>query len=122
MPFFAIGSGPEETQVGVVTFSDEVNVRVNLSSFSNASAINAAVAQIPYTGGATYTSEGLRAVRTQLMAPGRGLRPLSEGVNRVLIVLTDGASTAGSVFLSPPTLLRLRFPQTFFLLQIFSWR
>eukprot|EP00037_Helgoeca_nana_P015140 m.141781 g.141781 ORF g.141781 m.141781 type:complete len:2442 (+) comp22882_c0_seq1:29-7354(+) len=95
VPYFSIGSGADQTQVGVVTFSDEVNVRIGLNNFSSASDINAAVAQIPYTGGSTYTSSGLNIVRTQLMAPGNGLRSLSQGANRVLIVLTDGASTSG---------------------------
>ena len=67
----------------------------SLSRYATAVDINNAVENIPYTGGGTYTSSGLNVVRTQLMTSANGLRNLSSGVSRVLIVMTDGVSTGG---------------------------
>jgi hypothetical protein len=104
VPYFNIGHGDNETQVGVVTFSDVVNLRIALRDWSTAAAVNTAVAGIPYDAGYTYTSAGLNAVRTQLMTPTNGLRALSSGVSRVLIVMTDGVATDGCVRAPPPRL------------------
>ena len=97
VPYFSIGSRDNETQVGVVTFSDVVNLRIALNQYSTATAINTAVQAIPYDAGYTHTSTGLNAVRTQLMTSSNGLRSLASGVSRVLIVMTDGVATNGCV-------------------------
>ena len=81
----------------MVTFSDVVELRIALNQYATASAINAAVQGIPYDMGFTYTSVGLNVVRTQLMTEANGLRPLSTGVSRVVIVMTDGVATDGCV-------------------------
>jgi hypothetical protein len=65
--------------------------------YENASTLINAVDVIPFTTGNTYTSDGLNMVRTQLMTTANGLRPLSTGVARVVIVMTDGVATSGYV-------------------------
>jgi hypothetical protein len=95
IPYFQIGHGNNETQVGVFTFSDIVNEAVLLNQYDTAAGLVARVDTIPYTQGGTYTSSGLSAIRTSMMSLANGMRPLSAGVSRVLIVMTDGASTSG---------------------------
>lgn len=54
-----------------------------------------AIDAIPYPQGGTKTSNGLNKVRTVVLTEEHGLRPPSEGVGRVLVVITDGQSKVG---------------------------
>jgi hypothetical protein len=71
------------------------HARTRLYRYDTVDQIITAVDAIPYTQGGTYTSTGINTVRTQLMTPANGLRPLTSGVSRVLIVMTDGGATNG---------------------------
>ena len=84
--------GSNHTHIGVVTFSSEATVDVRLDRFSDGEgdALTEAVETILYPRGATFTGLGLRVVRTELMAPGDGIRPLSAGAPRMLVLITDG--------------------------------
>eukprot|EP00041_Stephanoeca_diplocostata_P038734 m.1547738 g.1547738 ORF g.1547738 m.1547738 type:complete len:2579 (-) comp25261_c0_seq2:183-7919(-) len=93
--YYSIGMSVNDTRVGVVTFSDETHLRIPLNGYSTAESLTSAVQAIEYSGGATYTSAGLHRIRTEMMTDANGLRPLSAGVSRVLIVVTDGQATPG---------------------------
>lgn len=75
--------------------SSEVTINFHLNKYSNKADILAAIDTIAYPGGGTHTSSGLAEVRKQMFTEENGMRPLSAGAARVLIVLTDGASTRG---------------------------
>ena len=78
--------GPADSQVGVIAFSDSARVEFNLSS--NENFILSAIDAIPYIAGGTNTADALNLVLTQGFL---GARP-TEGIPRVVIVVTDGIS------------------------------
>ena len=87
--------GSNNSRVGVVTFASWATVDIRLDQFADGDedALAAAIQTIPYPRGMTYTGLGLRFVRAELMAPGRGIRPSSENAPRVLVLITDGRPT-----------------------------
>ncbi|EGD78970.1 hypothetical protein PTSG_11807 [Salpingoeca rosetta] len=88
--YFTIGE--HDTRVAVATFASGATVNIRLNDHFDGDALRDAIADIPYPQGQTYTSLGLRAVRQDILTEANGMRPASEGVPRVLVVLTDGNS------------------------------
>ena len=88
--FFTIAEN--RTRVAVATFATGATVNIFLDDYSDGDELRAAIAEIPYPQGQTYTSLGLRAVRQQILVEERGMRESSKGIPRVLVVLTDGNS------------------------------
>jgi hypothetical protein len=88
--------GPNATRVGVVHFSTGTPTPdFLLNRYSNADDIVAAIQTIPYDGLGTQTSLGIQVVMSQLFNEANGMRPVSAGVSRVLIVVTDGQANTG---------------------------
>ena len=98
-------TGDWQTKVALATFSGAANrgadddgthphamVHFDLDQYSNPNDIFAAIDAIPHAGGATYTDRGLALVHTDVLP---AARPVSSGVARILIVITDGAYTPG---------------------------
>ena len=84
--------GSNNSRVGVVTFATRAAVKIQLDQFADGDedALAEAIQTIPYPRGFTYTGLGLRYVRAELMAPGRGIRPSSANAPRMLVLITDG--------------------------------
>jgi len=78
------------TRVGLVTYSSNVGTSINLSTFSSASRLQAAIASLRYSGGLTNTAAALAYVRTRMLTSAAGDR---SNVPNVVVVLTDGKST-----------------------------
>eukprot|EP00041_Stephanoeca_diplocostata_P028709 m.828832 g.828832 ORF g.828832 m.828832 type:complete len:1642 (-) comp23422_c0_seq4:134-5059(-) len=95
--FFTVGSLRNESRVGAVVFASGATIEFDLDDYLTTDAVKAALADIDYPSGATYTSTGLSTVRTGLFEQGtaRGVRPDADGIPRVVIVVTDGVSTGG---------------------------
>jgi hypothetical protein len=87
--------GPNATRVGVASFSNGAFINFNLSTFSNVSAMITAIGNITYLDKGTQTSLGIQLVRDTMFTEANGMRPLSAGVPRVLIVVTDGQANSG---------------------------
>lgn len=81
--------GPTRSQVGVIVFSDDAYVQFNLNTYSDRVTLMSAVNSVPYIGGGTNTADALQLLASQGFV---GARPVSEGVPRVAIVVTDGMS------------------------------
>lgn len=81
--------GPNDVQVGVYIYSSMVTDVFNLTTFSNKADIISEIDGIPYTPGTTATDLGLQAILTKGFVDAR---PVSQGVPRVLVVITDGES------------------------------
>lgn len=83
--------GQSDTTVAVATFSSSGNfkVRFDFKKYYSAQQINAAIQNVPYDGGQTYTGEALTRLRTDLFPLARS------GISHVLIVLTDGRAHDG---------------------------
>ena len=80
---FPIGS--DAVLMGLIQFSNRVDVEVNLTSIDNAAAMESAINGLVYQGGSsTFTSNALEEAFAQFQTFGR------QEVRRQIILLTDG--------------------------------
>ena len=97
--------GPDDNQVGVISFSTIARVDFFLNSYSTRSNLLTAVENIPYDdGGSTNTADGLCKLIREGYTTQHGARLSSASVSRLAIVMTDGKSNADSVDCSFTTL------------------
>jgi len=81
---------PTQTQISVVTFSDQVHDEFHLNSFPTKTQVLAAISNISYYSGNTDTHLALSHVTNETFTPRNGGR--SDTV-QIVVVLTDGGST-----------------------------
>ncbi|KAM4634321.1 integrin alpha-1 [Polymixia lowei] len=82
--------GPKLSQVGIVSYGENVTHRVNLSQFDNTPALLERVKHLPQqTGYKTMTALGIDTARKEAFMEERGARP---GVKKVMVIVTDGES------------------------------
>ena len=93
--FFEISR--DRTRVGMVTFSTRSRVEFDLLSASNSQQLEDLVEDVQYRGGYTATALALLHTRLLFSANTTGVRPLSDGVPRVAVLLTDGKSNLYSL-------------------------
>ncbi|KAM9723783.1 LOW QUALITY PROTEIN: collagen alpha-6(VI) chain-like [Menidia menidia] len=84
--------GPDKVRVAVVTYSDRPTAQAFLSTFRDKWEILQFLSTLPYESGGTRTGAALNFTLSQVLVPGRGAR---EGVQKVAVVVTDGASQDG---------------------------
>ncbi|XP_060073197.1 collagen alpha-4(VI) chain-like [Ylistrum balloti] len=83
--FFPVSAS--ETQFGVGIFSDYYHQQIELGEFDDVDELKLAIGRIQQRKGGTQTGKALRAVRRNAF---RRARP---NVSKILVVITDGAST-----------------------------
>lgn len=88
--FFEISS--DRTRVGMVTFSTGTRIEFDLLAASNSRQLEDSVDDVSYRGGYTATALALFQTRLLFASNTTGVRPLSAGVPRVAVLLTDGKS------------------------------
>ncbi|XP_030209194.1 integrin alpha-1 [Gadus morhua] len=82
--------GPQLSQVGIVSYGENVTHRVNLSQFDNRESLLRKVMALPQdTGIKTMTASGIETARKEAFMEERGARP---GVKKVMVIVTDGES------------------------------
>ncbi|KAK6322763.1 integrin alpha-1 [Coregonus clupeaformis] len=82
--------GAKLSQVGIVSYGEDVIHNVNLSQFDTTQSLLAKVAKLPQqTGFKTMTALGIDTARKEAFTVERGARP---GVKKVMIIVTDGES------------------------------
>ena len=86
--------GSDKTRVGLITFSTSATVQFSLDMYQTNSSLLNAITSIPYDGGSTNTPDGLKTL-IQQFDTAYGARPLSQGIPRFAIVVTDGQSNEG---------------------------
>ena len=84
--------GPDDTQVGVISFSTTAMFHFSLITFHEKADLLTAVNNLTYSGGGTHTAEALDLLRLQGYTPANGGRPQSQAIPRVAVVITDGQS------------------------------
>lgn len=82
--------GVDQNRIAAVTYSNEAYVQFFLNQYDNKRDIIAAIDRIPYTGGNTNTTGGLRVVRTEVFRNDRGDRP---NIKNIVVLITDGRTT-----------------------------
>ncbi|XP_041754907.1 integrin alpha-1 [Coregonus clupeaformis] len=82
--------GPKLSQVGIVSYGEQVIHNVNLSQFSNTTSLLDKVMNLKQQQGVrTMTFLGIDTARKEAFTVERGARP---GVKKVMIIVTDGES------------------------------
>ncbi|XP_069756092.1 von Willebrand factor A domain-containing protein 2 isoform X3 [Narcine bancroftii] len=82
------------TQVGLVVYGSSSRTIFVLDTFDSGINLQKAIAIAPYLGGTASTGRALLHIYDNVMTIRQGARP---GVNKVVVVLTDGASTDDAV-------------------------
>ncbi|CAG5080495.1 Oidioi.mRNA.OKI2018_I69.PAR.g9615.t2.cds [Oikopleura dioica] len=78
------------TRVGVVIYSDAPRMEISLGNGLSKEDLIKAIHSLMYERGNTLTGESIRFASEVAFAETSGARGLSEGINRIMIVLTDG--------------------------------
>ncbi|XP_064630158.1 collagen alpha-4(VI) chain-like isoform X2 [Lineus longissimus] len=87
--------GPEDTQIGLLTFGWGAKVRFNMNSYKRKSHVLQAIDYVRQRGGDTDTAEALRVVREYCFDDDHGSRAKSGDVRQVAVIITDGISLDG---------------------------
>ncbi|XP_046844438.1 uncharacterized protein LOC124438363 isoform X2 [Xenia sp. Carnegie-2017] len=82
--------GVHETRVSVLTFASSSRINIRFDQFSNKRFFDAAVDNIYYTDGSTYTASALYLAYNKMYTSAYGAR--SAEFKKVLVILTDGQS------------------------------
>ena len=86
--------GPEDTQVGLISYSSSATARFYLNTYHNKASLLSAINGLPYNSGGTNTAAAIDLLRLQGFTSANGGRPTSEAVPRVAVVITDGYSNS----------------------------
>ncbi|XP_018592370.1 integrin alpha-1 isoform X2 [Scleropages formosus] len=85
-----IDVGPTQSQVGIVSYGDDVGHVFNLSQFNNTKdLVENATKILQRTGRKTNTFQAIETARKEAFTAERGARP---GVKKVMVIVTDGES------------------------------
>ena len=84
--------GPDDTQVGVISYSSYATPRIYLNSYHDKSSLLAAINNLPFNSGGTNTAAAIELLRISGFTSTNGGRPQSQAVPRVGVVITDGHS------------------------------
>lgn len=94
--FFEIG--PDLTRVGVFTFSSGAREDFDLDRYLTNRRVTRAIRDIGYRGGYTHTALALNLATDAFNNPARsGARPVSDGIPRVVVLITDGRSNVYNI-------------------------
>ena len=88
--------GPNDTQVGVITFSDYATLHFYLNEYQEKKELLEAIDDLPYEKGSTNTAEAICMLIQDGFNEMNGARPPSGTVFRVVVVVTDGISNRNS--------------------------
>ncbi|VDN06501.1 unnamed protein product [Thelazia callipaeda] len=94
---------PQKTRVAVMQYSDRIRHEFDLNQYSSAEQLKQAIDQIEllvidnilyfrYLTGLTRTGAAIEHVIDEVFTERRGARPINAGVQRIIIVITDGRS------------------------------
>ena len=94
--FFEVG--PDLTRVGVFTFSSGAREDFDLDRYLTNRRVTRAIDDIGYRGGYTHTALALNLATNAFNNPSRsGARPVSAGIPRVVVLITDGRSNTFNI-------------------------
>ncbi|XP_078377620.1 SCO-spondin-like [Oculina patagonica] len=85
--------GPDQSQIAVISYSDDAQIDIKFGDYSNVNDFNAAVDGVKHQRQRTRIDKALHLAATSLFTPKGGARP---NVAKVMIILTDGKQTVTS--------------------------
>jgi len=81
--------GRHQTQIGLVKFSDEIEIVFHLNTYGDRQSVLDAIGNVDISGGDTNIAAALRTAREMMFTEQNGSRP---EVPKILILLTDGTA------------------------------
>lgn len=82
--------GPDQSQIAVISYSDEAQIDIKFGEYSNVNDFNAAVDSVKHQRKRTRIDLALDLAASSLFTPEGGARP---NVAKVMVILTDGKQT-----------------------------
>ncbi|XP_071081373.1 collagen alpha-4(VI) chain-like [Haliotis cracherodii] len=89
-------------QFSIVVFSTAVYSQFDLDKYASKAALLAAIKNVKYHSGVTYTDKALRYVHKKTLTTAHGARPSAA---KIVIVITDGQSTNRSITIRQANIL-----------------
>ena len=86
----AFNVSTSQTQLGLIDYSKEANLRIKFGDYRNLASFQAAVDAIPYQGNTTRIDKALQLAASDLFNPAAGARV---GHTKIMIMLSDGVQT-----------------------------
>jgi uncharacterized protein YegL len=84
--------GKEETIFSLINFNTRTELIIDFLNFTNYENTVAIIDDIEWDGGFTYTFDALKMANDVVLQESRGMRPVSSGIPKVVMVITDGLS------------------------------
>ena len=85
--------GPDDTQVGVVSYSNSARVHFYLNNYHDKATLLAAINSLPFYGGGTNTAAPIDLLHTDGFTSTSGARSQSQAIPQVAVVITANQST-----------------------------
>ena len=85
--------GPNQSQIAVISYSDDAKVEIGFGEYSNVNDLNSAVDRVKHQRKRTRIDKALDLASKRLFTPAGGSRP---NVAKVMVILTDGKQTVTS--------------------------
>ncbi|CAH1271907.1 MATN2 [Branchiostoma lanceolatum] len=89
------------TRVGVVQFGSQFTEEFPLDRYSDRVSLQQAIGNIPQRGGGTLLSQVINYLVGTSFTEAKGARPLSEGIPRIAVFMTDGSAQDNPTVLDP---------------------
>ena len=86
------------TRVAMISFSSSINIEFDFDDHSTLRRVQRTIREILYSGGYTYTGLALQSAAQFFNdSSSSGARPVSAGIPRVVVLITDGRSNVYSI-------------------------
>jgi receptor-type tyrosine-protein phosphatase Q len=104
---FPFGPDANDTRVAIVSYSSAATTNAFFSpQGTSTDSMRDIIAAIPGTGGSTDTAEALALLRTDVFTVANGMRPASDGVPKLAVLMSDGVSNSATAAVAEAELLR----------------
>ncbi len=99
---------PNETRVAIAHFNTRESELVTFSNFRNFSFVRDAILNMPNPSGSTNTAGALEYLNIRVMQEDNGMRGITSGVPKSIIIITDGESDNNRETIKQANLLKNR--------------
>ncbi|CAF0961359.1 unnamed protein product [Brachionus calyciflorus] len=86
--------GFNKSRIGIIHFSNKATVVTSFIQTTNTSDLLKKVDNIVYAGGGTNTADALILANNTILQENNGMRPIEEGIPKIVFVITDGVSNS----------------------------
>ena len=84
--------GNNETKVSIINYSSSNSILIDFNATTSQKILLDKITNMPYLSGGTNTAGALKVANEKVLTESAGMRPVAEGVPKVVMVITDGES------------------------------